>query len=240
MLRPFSLRPTSIVALSLTMGALVAFVAAPAHALITFGQLDNFSDGTTAGWSEGSPTPNPPTNIGSSGPAGASDAYLQNIAAGFGPGNPQVMFNHAQWTGDYNTAGVTRIEMNLANFGTSPLAIRLAVTGGLNGGVYSSTTAIAPAPNSGWQTAAFNLTPSAMTSIGALDALSNILASMAEVRILSAIDGPGRNGDGGDSKLGVDNLRATRRPGDATFDNLVNFDDLLSLAKNYGATTGGT
>ncbi len=64
------------------------------------GQIDDFEDGTTMGWMEGFPSPNPPVNIASCRPAGTGDNYLQNISSGgFGPGSAQVMFNHDQWTG---------------------------------------------------------------------------------------------------------------------------------------------
>src|SRR5438046_275304 len=107
---------------------------------ITFGQIDNFQDGTTMGWSEGGPSPNPPTNIATGGPGGAGDRYLQNIASGgFGAGSRQVMMNSVQWTGSYSTAHVTQIDMMLANFGGASLPVRFAIEGGPGFTQYAST-----------------------------------------------------------------------------------------------------
>jgi hypothetical protein len=92
------------------------------------GQIDDFEDGTTMGWMEGFPSPNPPVNIASGGPAGTGDNYLQNVSSGgFGPGSAQVMFNHDQWSGNYLAAGVTEIEVQMANFGDSELFMRIAL-----------------------------------------------------------------------------------------------------------------
>ena len=46
--------------------------------------IDDFEDGTTAGWHVGDPAqhPAPPVNVSTGGPAGAGDAYLQLQALG--------------------------------------------------------------------------------------------------------------------------------------------------------------
>ena len=46
----------------LALGAVMAF---------TGTENDDFEDGTTMGWDEGGPSPNPPTNIADGGPGGA-------------------------------------------------------------------------------------------------------------------------------------------------------------------------
>src|SRR5580765_6962808 len=109
-------------------------LAVPLCALaINFGQVDTFQDGTTMGWQEGTPSPNPPTNVPSGGPAGAGDAYVQNISSGgFGSGAKMVMFNDAQWSGSYNAAGVTRLTADMANQGATTLHMRVAIRGGPN------------------------------------------------------------------------------------------------------------
>lgn len=213
-------------------------VATSARATIQFGQLDDFG-ATTLGWSQGAASPNPTSAFSTGGPNGAGDGYLLNTASGsFGGGSKQVMFNHDQWTGDYVTAGVTRLSMKLANFGTTNLAIRLTFTGG--GGQYSSTNAFPLPAGSGWTSTTFLLSSSTMTSIGAPVPLSQVLSGVTELRMLSAANGPAFNGDAIASQLGVDAIRASRLPGDANFNGTVEFDDLVKLAQNYGKTTGGT
>src|SRR5204862_1256359 len=115
--------------------------AIPARA-VDFGQIDDFQDGTAMAWDEGIVSPNRPTNVANGGPAGAGDAYLRNVSTGGvgGSGSRQVMFNRSQWTGDFGAAGVTRIEGDLANFGTTPLSIRVALKGPM-GSWYVSTDA---------------------------------------------------------------------------------------------------
>src|SRR3954453_1019060 len=108
-------------------------------AAIVFGQVDTFEDGTTINWQEGASSPNPPTNVPTGGPAGNGDHYLQNISTGgFGAGAKMVMFNLAQWTGDYNQAGVNRITLQMANFGATDLYMRVAFQSG-GGTIYASS-----------------------------------------------------------------------------------------------------
>ena len=98
---------------------------------ISLSTLDNFEDGTALGWSEGAGSSNPPTHVTDGGPAGAGDGFVRNVSGGFGAGSRLAMFNESgQWTGDYVSAGVTRIDAQLANFGTSPLAMRIAIATG--------------------------------------------------------------------------------------------------------------
>ncbi|PWB73274.1 MAG: hypothetical protein C3F15_10055, partial [Holophagae bacterium] len=86
------------------IGTLAMATAVPAWAVDPL-QVDDFEDGTTMGWEEGAPSPNPPVNVADGGPGGAGDAYLENTSSGgTGAGSRMVMFNNAQWTGDYVAA----------------------------------------------------------------------------------------------------------------------------------------
>jgi len=211
--------------------------AAPAGAGITFAQLDDFTDGTTMNWSEGSISSNPPVNVATGGPLGAGDAYLQNFSAGgFGGGSKQIMFNQAQWTGNYNAANVTRIEGMMANFGTTTLNMRVAISGGLVSTRFGSTNPVVLPPDGVWRRVAFNLDASGMSLIAGSDSLSTVLGGVVEVRLLSSSFGPSYTGDVINSTLGVDKLRADRLPGDASFDGIVNTTDFNLLAGNFGGS----
>ena len=110
---------------------------------VTLGQVDDFEDGTVMGWTEGLFSPNPPTNQPSGGPAGLGDNYLLNLSSGgLGAGSRLVMFNQTQWAGNYLAAGVTRIDLQMANFGATTLQMRIAIENVL-GTRYASTTAVA-------------------------------------------------------------------------------------------------
>lgn len=219
------------------LGLLLTATAPLSGAGITFGQLDDFQSGT-AGWQQGFHSPNPTSVVATGGPTGAGDPYLKNVATGsFGPGGKQVMFNNAQWTGDFVAAGVTRLTAELANFGTTPLAMRVWVTGGTLGGQFGSTNAVALPPDGQWHAVTFDLSAAGMTAVSTSDTLAHVMAQVNGFRILSAAAAPGERGDQLASTLGVDDIRATIIAGDTNHDNTVNFTDLLTLAQHYGQSS---
>src|SRR5580765_4309584 len=90
-------RPSIFIAIVL---ALVFPNLSPAQ--INQGQVDTFESGTTLNWSIGNIAfVGPTVEVG--GPGGPLDHYLQLISGG--PTGPPrwVMFNQAQWSGNYNT-----------------------------------------------------------------------------------------------------------------------------------------
>ncbi len=185
---------------------------------ITMGQVDDFEDGTTQGWSEGVFTPNPPANISSGGPMGAGDNYLENISSGeiFAAGGRMIQFNQAQWTGNYVAAGVTTIQMMAANFGSTTLHLRIAVEGAAT--QYGSTTAVVLPADGQWHPVTFHLTAAEMSLIGGPATLNGTLSSVDALRILSRQGGPGWQGDTVAGRLGVDVISAgspSGVPGDA-------------------------
>ena len=103
---------------------------------VSFGQIDDFQNGTTHSWGGGSA----PTNMATGGPAGAGDRFLQLTGSGF---QPLGMSNVAQWTGDYLAADVTAITADVANFGSSAVELRVVLVYGA-GGDFTSTAIIAP------------------------------------------------------------------------------------------------
>jgi len=107
------------------LAACLFFYGASVAEGITFGQLDDFQDGTVQGWVSGLFNAHPPINV-AGGPGGAGDAFLQVEAhGGSGPGSKLVTFNQDQWRGDYLAAGVTAIRMDIKNFSDNALTIRL-------------------------------------------------------------------------------------------------------------------
>jgi hypothetical protein len=175
---------------------------------VTLGQVDDFEDGTVMGWIEGAISPDPPTNQPNGGPAGAGDNYLLNNSSGiFGAGGRLVMFNQTQWAGNYPAAGVTRIDLQMANFGAATLHMRIAIQGGA-GTRYASTTAVALPADGVWYSASFGLTSFDLTNVGGLSSLADVLVSVNTLRILSASAGPAWLGDVILASLGVDNIQA--------------------------------
>ncbi len=193
--------------------ALALLAAVPVRAAIIFAQIDTFENGTTNNWAENIKSPNPPTNT-LGGPGGSADHYMRDVASGIGAeGSRQIVFNLAQWTGNYVAAGVNRITCNLANFGVNPLAMRFVIQGGQFGGFYGSTAAFQlPVDGGIWHDASFDLTDSGMSLIQGVDSLSSVLSSASQLRLLSASDAPAVVGDAINSIVGVDNILATATP----------------------------
>lgn len=178
----------------------LAVLAGPASA-VTLGQKDTFQDGTTDSWISGGPNPNPPLNIANGGPAGAGDRYLLVTANGAGQGGKLVIFNLAQWTGNYLTAGVGTIGMDVDNFGATELDLRLEFIGGA-GSAYSTNPVIVPV-GTGWQHVTFLVTPSALTGSAAtaLGATTELRLYHGDAAALNVV-----------AQLGIDNVTAAAVP----------------------------
>jgi len=211
---------------------LCALLAAPAAApAVECGQSDDFEDGTTQGWEEGAFSPNPPTNVPNGGPGGAGDNYLRNVSSGgHGPGSKMVMYNLTQWIGDYLSAGVTRVEADVANFGATPLAVRVGVEGTLTRFVSTDGAAI-PADGQ-WYHVVFDLSASGMTLTLGTETLTTVLSNVEQFRILSSAD-PAWEGDAIVGTMGVDNITAVvtgdcDADGDVDLDNAATFSTCLS------------
>ena len=181
--------------------------------LVTLASLSDFEDGTTQGWLEGGPSPNPPTNQSSGGPGGASDNYLRNVATGGGgPGGRWLMFNtNSTWTGNYVSVGVTRIDVQMANFGSAPVPILMAI-GTANvrfgGNWYASNPVTVPADGA-WRSYSFDLDAGSLTQVQGNASLSTVLSTAGALRFLA---NPGLSHIGsaalGPITMGFDNIRA--------------------------------
>jgi hypothetical protein len=219
----------------------VAFLsAAPARtadAAIVFGQLDDFENGTTMGWAEGGSTPNEPAAELSGGPQGAGDAYLRNLSEGFGAGSKQAMLNFSQWTGNYNAAGVNRIDAWVANFGPDPLRLRVNIFSPTS--QFSSTDGIDLAPDGIWRRVHFDLTKS--TLVSGSGTVAAALSNVTQLNLISAPNPVPRSFlvPPVNATLGVDDLRAMRPEGDANFDGFVNGADFALVRANLGKRGGG-
>src|SRR4051812_8375346 len=143
--------------------ALVATLASLATPVLAIqaGQVDTFEDGTVDGWASGAANPNPPVLVASGGPGGAGDHYLLLRANGnAGAGGKLVGFGGDQWNGNYLAANVTSIGMDVANFGTTTISLRLSFVG--PGATATSGAAVQVLAGSGWTHVSFDLTPGAL------------------------------------------------------------------------------
>jgi len=186
-----------------------ALILSDAHAIVP-GQVDTFQDVTTTmDWIEGPFSGNQPVNVSTGGPAGAGDRFLRNVSSGGGgAGSRQVMFNLAQWTGDYTASGTTRLTVDMVNLGANPLHMRIGIRGGPGSTIYGSTTAALLPADGVWRLISFDLKPAALTNLGGTDSLNVVMSNVTELRILSAATSPSFLGDVIAATLGVDNIRA--------------------------------
>lgn len=204
------------------LAALVSLIIASPAAAVTLGQIDDFEDGTTQGWTVaagpmGATHPAPPANIASGGPQGAGDAFLLLTSVG-GPGSSVIpgsrmtAMNLSQWSGDYLAAGVGQVGLWARNFGSTDLSLRLLVenpTGGPPTDVAFSSDPVVLLAGGVWRKIRFSLDPDDLTA--QLGTTSGALSSATVLRLYHATDG-GFPGPPVFAQLGVDDIEALAVP----------------------------
>ena len=207
-------RPSLIPSLIVTGVAVCAVGPIAAYAGVTPGQVDNFQDGTTLGWSVGGAHPAPPANVADGGPGGMGDAYLRLTATGGqGSGSRFAAFNSTQWAGDYTSAGGTGLSMDVQNLGPDDAFLRLRFWDPVGGNIAITEGAFVPA-GSGWVSIAFAVDAASLTALTGTAA--GAVSNAAELRLfhnpspdypLPPIGPPPVS-----LVLGVDNIRAVPGP----------------------------
>jgi hypothetical protein len=199
---------TTWASLALAISAVRPALASPISA-----QINDFNDGAAQGWTNGGALGS--ISIATGGPAGAADPFLRVTSnGGFGSGSKMVFFNRTvQWTGDYSAAPIASVEMDLKNLGSSALNMRIAVKNNTSSSAaaYATTTAFDLSNDGQWHHAVFGLSAADLTQVSGSSSLPDILASVAEFRILS-FTSPSAFGDTLDAVLGVDNITAVSPP----------------------------
>jgi hypothetical protein len=181
---------------------------APAVA-VTLGHIDDFQDGTTQGWGSGPLNPNPPVNVPDVGPSGPGDDSLQITSTGGAfSGSRFTAFNATQWTGDYTTAGVELIVLDVNNIGSVALNVRIALDGA--GGRFVTTGSVPIPAGSGWNLIWLWIGPGDLTSAGGLD-VNATLGAVSQLRVISAAN-PTFQGDVVAAQGLVDNVTAAPEP----------------------------
>lgn len=192
--------------------ALSSLLVCGAPGAVTIGQTDNFEDGTTQGWVTGllgAVNPVPPTNVATGGPAGGNDNYLRlSSLGGTGPGSRLVGINLTQWGGDYTSAGVVAIAMDVNNLGATDLFLRLMFedpTVGPPSNTAFSTEAILLPAGSGWTSVIFPILATDLTA-----GLGSVAAALSDATTLRLFHGTSAAfpGEAVAAALGVDNISA--------------------------------
>ena len=199
--------PLIVPVVTAALVCVAALAIQPANA-VTLGQIDDFEDGSTHLWSEGGPSPNPPENVASGGPDGVDDNYLADTSTGTGTaGSKMVMSNTGRWSGDYISEGIQGLKMMMANFGDTPLQMRIALEGP-SATRYGSTTAFTLPADGAWHPVVFGLTEDDLTNLGGVATPNEVLASVGTIRILAASGGPAWKGDSIAASIGIDDIEA--------------------------------
>jgi hypothetical protein len=190
---------------SLWLGLFAALVGAPATA-IPIGQVDDFQAGSLSSWSGGST----PVNVATGGPAGSGDRYLEIDSVNRNLG----AYNSTQWVGDYPSAGITAIRVDVNNAGPDPVALRVTVFGPSLLTAFSSTNEIVLAPASGWIPVVFDLSEAALTRTTGTATYAQTLAAVSRLLLHNDPDPIGRPGDSNfvTATLGIDNVTAVPEP----------------------------
>jgi hypothetical protein len=174
---------------------------------VTLSSFDDFQSGNTA-WRNGIALGI--VSLGG-GPAGAGDFFLQVPSyGGNGVSSRLVIFNQGEWSGDYIGAGIAQIEMDLANFGPTDLAMRLAFTDEAARSGYVGLAAQSLPADAVWRHFVFPINAAAFVAIDTSQTYVEALGSVVQFRILSQQGGPptSTRGDAISASLGIDNVAA--------------------------------
>ena len=153
--------------------------------------------------------------MNSGGPAGIGDHYLQLSSNGqLGIGGKLTTFNLQQWLGNYIAQGVTAIEIDLRNSGTTAVNIRLAFKAQnlMNSPGYLSAPVIL-APGGAWQHVSISLAPANMIAVGGPSAYNTFFSSgIGDARIINEVGTSNLNGDLIIGQVDIDNIHAVPEP----------------------------
>ena len=185
------------------------------------GQVSDFEDGTTQGWSNGGSSPNPPTNIPTGGPNGTDDNFLEEISTGGGGAGSKLLIqnDNPEWTGDWLGADIDFISFNAKNPGSSDLFLRLGLEGGPNNTrIVSNSSIDIPAGSNSWDVH-FLLAQGDFVVVSGPDLVEEVLQDVKEVRILSNPN-VSYNGEAVMGTMHIDNILAEQDAGTQDFTSL--------------------
>jgi hypothetical protein len=192
-------------------------LAGPAAA-ITLGQVDDFQ--TNKGdWNQ-----NFAVRQVNGGPDGDGDAFFKYTSTGAGGEGSRASvpsnIDGVDWAGDYVSAGVSAISLDVTNNGAADLNLRLTIGTGTgfrpreNGTWYTTSVAVSVPVGADWANLKFDLTDAAMSLVQGTDSLSDVLAGVTQIRFISAESLTNR-GDSIAATMSFDNITAIPEPSTA-------------------------
>lgn len=152
-----------------------------AQASPTLNEGNDFEMGTLQGWTNGASATDP-TNVNT---GGNPDRFLRVTATGgSSAGGKLVAYNRSnRWTGNYKSTNVGSVLIDLKNFGTAPLSMRLAFeeTGGT---WYAATTPFNLPADGAWHSTRFDLNAANFTRIEGSTPFDTGMTRVSEFRVL--------------------------------------------------------
>ena len=193
----------------MTIATFALLVPSFANADVMLGQMDTFQDGTTNNWMNSAGT----YSLQDGGAGGSGDFYLQVVGyGGSGSGSRVAVHNSAQWTGNYTAAGVTGVELDMANFGGTDLTMRFLLFS--SAGLFTSLVPADVPADGVWRTYMLGLLPGDLNQVGGGGTVQDALMDVQQLLIRHDTDGtqgiPGGTPVVG--TLGIDNIRAIPEP----------------------------
>jgi hypothetical protein len=200
------------------------------------GHIDDFSAGTS-GW-QGSL----PTVVANGGPAGNGDAWLRvEGKGGGGPGSRLATFNEAAaWKGDYASAGITSIDMDVRNeqSAVGALAMRLVLFGpNTKNERFTSVDAVSVPLDSQWHRVSFPVDGASLSRVGGSRTYEQMIENVVRVMVRHDTSTPSSGGTPVSAVLGIDNVMLIGPGGrsDFNFDGMVDVQDIDLLLGEVAA-----
>jgi hypothetical protein len=236
----------------LYLAAAASIWATPALAIVV-NHIDNFNDGTTQDWRIGTPDVFP-VNQPEAGPNGSGDNALWMATSGAGGSNPHLIVHNtsSDWTGNWTTAGVARIELDVLGPSSNAfqLQMRLGIVGpsvpspGGGGNTWVTPAVTVPSDNQ-WHHLTFDVLAEDFVSAGGSN-INSALASVAQFRILhnpeTSFSGADTSGGGGEFFLdNISALAAATTPtttGDYNGNGVVDAADYVRWRDTLNQTVG--
>ncbi|MEM6632089.1 MAG: hypothetical protein AAF694_20600 [Bacteroidota bacterium] len=195
--------------LSISLGIFSSFCALA----IVPGQLSDFQDGTLQGWAGGDIL----TVNEAGGPQGSGDRFLnvKTDPLSNQAGSRLAAYNgEAGWTGDYLTAGITEIVMDLKNLADTVINLEMRIVFfGPGSDVqsatrFTSTRAIVIPPDNQWHRAVFSIAEDSLTRVFGSDSYNVVMQGVQRVMFRHQPGDPSAGGTSITAGLGVDNVEA--------------------------------
>ena len=183
---------TCHVAIFFSVLGICVWIVQPASAA-TLGMFEDFQDGTVGDWTIDVEV------VPDAGPNGSGDNALQVNANGLGGSGSRLLAqNLGTWLGDFASAGITRIALDVRNPNTGQaafdLALRIGVAGptgvggrGGTGDTYVTDPFTIPADDA-WHEVVFDLTADGLNPVGFGTDAAGALANVTNFRILHNLD----------------------------------------------------